>query len=330
MKILVVSSCSERQCNDYAPAAELYTGHNHTPLMEGLREVRKCDQSGKTTVDLFILSTKHGLICERDVIAPYNVEPEHAIWNQNPGCVYQKLRGIIENNQYDLVFFLLGQDVKALQLREKSFWYSGTTDLIFLLAPTNRRNYLPSDLPPNIHVVEAGIELANEIEEADTYNLRGFLFKKLCEAACREGLQVFEEARQNPQIIRDIAQGGHTLYDLKYHIVWITKYRYQVLRGDIALRARDLIREICQSREVSVIRGSLAPGHVHILVSSPPSLSVSDLVQYVKSRSSHKLQREFPSLRKRYEGQPLWARGYFCATVGAVDEERIKAYTEVM
>ena len=126
----------------------------------------------------------------------------------------------------------------------------------------------------------------------------------------------------------DYRKGGHTRYDLKYHLVWITKYRYPVLRGDIALRARDLIREICQSREVLIIRGSLAPDHVHILVSSPPSLSVSKLVQYVKGRSSHKLQREFPSLRKRYWGQHLWARGYFCATVGAVDEESIKLYIE--
>ena len=126
----------------------------------------------------------------------------------------------------------------------------------------------------------------------------------------------------------DYRKGGHTRYDLKYHLVWITKYRYSVLRGDIALRARDLIREICQSREVLILRGSLAPDHVHILVSSPPSLSVSKLVQYVKGRSSHKLQREFPSLRKRYWGQHLWARGYFCATVGAVDEESIKLYIE--
>ena len=126
----------------------------------------------------------------------------------------------------------------------------------------------------------------------------------------------------------DYRKGGHTRYDLKYHLVWITKYRYPVLRGDIALRARDLIREICQSREVLILRGSLAPDHVHILVSSPPSLSVSKLVQYVKGRSSHKLQREFPSLRKRYWGQHLWARGYFCATVGAVDEESIKLYIE--
>ena len=123
-------------------------------------------------------------------------------------------------------------------------------------------------------------------------------------------------------------KGGHTLYDIKYHLVWITKYRYPVLRGDIALRARDLIREICQSREVLIIRGALAPDHVHILVSSPPSLSVSKLVPYVKGRSSHKLQREFPRLRKRYWGQHLWARGSFCATVGSVAEESIKLSIE--
>ena len=211
MKILVISACSKAQGNDRAPAAELYTGRNHTPLMEGLREVRKYDQSGKTTIDLFIVSTKHGLISEHCVIDRYNVENEDAIWNQNPDCVYQKLRGIIENNQYDLVFFLLGRDVKALQLREKTFWYSSITDLIFLLAPTNRKNYLPSDLPSNIHVVKAGSKLASELEGANNYNLRGLLFKKLCEAACREGLSlVFKKVKRNPQMIRDIALGDRT------------------------------------------------------------------------------------------------------------------------
>ncbi|MYD62563.1 MAG: hypothetical protein F4W91_16110 [Gemmatimonadetes bacterium] len=206
MKILVISSCSKAQGNDHAPAAELYTGPNHTPLMEGLRKVRKRDQPGETTIDLFIVSTKHGLISERDVIAPYNVELEDAIWNYTPDCVSQKLLGIIKNNKYDLVFFLLGPDVKALQLREKrSFWYSGTTDLIFLLAPSHKK-WVPLNLLPNI--LEAGIELADEIEEADTYNLRGLLFKKLCETACREGLQVFKEVRRNPQMIRDIALGN--------------------------------------------------------------------------------------------------------------------------
>jgi putative transposase len=83
-------------------------------------------------------------------------------------------------------------------------------------------------------------------------------------------------------------RGSHTLHDIKYHRVWITKYRYQVLRGAVAERARDVIREICMAREVQVIRGSLSPGHVHMLVSCPPKL-----VQAIKGRSSRKLQQEF-------------------------------------
>ena len=126
----------------------------------------------------------------------------------------------------------------------------------------------------------------------------------------------------------DYRTGGHTLYDIKYHLVWITKYRYPVIRGDIAERTRNLIREICAAREVSIVRGSVAPDHLHLLVACPPSLSPSKLVQYLKGRSSRKLQEEFPQLRKRYWGQHLWARGYFCATVGAVDEDTIKRYIE--
>ena len=65
-----------------------------------------------------------------------------------------------------------------------------------------------------------------------------------------------------------------------------------------------------------------------MLVSCEPDLSPAKLVQYLKGRSSRKLQDEFPELRKRYWGQHLWARGYFCASVGAVDEDTIKKYIE--
>jgi putative transposase len=123
-------------------------------------------------------------------------------------------------------------------------------------------------------------------------------------------------------------KSAHAIYDIKYHLIWITKYRYKVLRGRIAERARDLIRQICNSREVVIIRGAVSPDHIHLLVSAPPGLSPSKLVQYVKGRSSRRLQDEFEELRKRYWGQHLWARGYFCATVGAVDEETIKKYIE--
>jgi putative transposase len=110
--------------------------------------------------------------------------------------------------------------------------------------------------------------------------------------------------------------------------VWITKYRYKILCGDIAERARDLIRQICQAREVTIIRGVVSPDHIHVLVSAPPQLAASKLVQYIKGRSSRRLQEEFPALRKRYWGQHLWARGYFCASVGTVDEKTIMEYIE--
>ena len=121
---------------------------------------------------------------------------------------------------------------------------------------------------------------------------------------------------------------AHATFDLKYHVIWITKYRYKILRGRIAERARDLIRQVCQARDVVIIRGAVSPDHIHMLLSAPPHLAPAKLVQYIKGRSSRKLPEEFPEWRKRYWGQHLWARGYFCATVGAVDEEMIKAYIE--
>jgi hypothetical protein len=70
--------------------------------------------------------------------------------------------------------------------------------------------------------------------------------------------------------------------------------------------------------------GAVSPDHIHMLLSAPAHLAPAKLVQYIEGRSSRKLQEEFPELRKRYWGQHLWARGYFCATVGAVDEQTIR------
>ena len=114
--------------------------------------------------------------------------------------------------------------------------------------------------------------------------------------------------------------------DLKYHVIWVTKYRYKILQGDIAERARDLLRQICVAREVTIIRGAVSPDHIHMLVAAPPQLSPSKLVQFMKGRSSRLLQQEFPALRKRYWGQHLWARGYFCCSSGNVTDEVIAEY----
>jgi len=121
---------------------------------------------------------------------------------------------------------------------------------------------------------------------------------------------------------------AHAVFDIKYHLVWITKYRYKILRGRVAERARDLLRQICQSREVVIVRGAVSPDHLHMLVSCPPNMAPAKWVQYLKGRSSRRLQDEFGELRQRDWGQHLWARGYLCASVGAVDEDPIKKYIE--
>lgn len=127
---------------------------------------------------------------------------------------------------------------------------------------------------------------------------------------------------------REYKSGGHAVYDIQYHVCWCTKYRYKVLRGEIAERCRDLLRQMAMAREITVIRGSLAPDHIHMLVAAPPSLAPAKILQYLKGRSSRALQIEFAELRRRYWGQHLWARGYFCATVGTVTDEVIKKYIE--
>ncbi len=124
----------------------------------------------------------------------------------------------------------------------------------------------------------------------------------------------------------EYSKGSHSVYDIKYHIIWVTKYRYKILKKPIGIRLRELIRQGCEARKIKIIEGSVGKDHVHILLSCPPTMAPSKIVQYLKGRSSRMIQDEFPELKKKYWGQHLWARGYFCATVGSVNEETIKKY----
>lgn len=126
----------------------------------------------------------------------------------------------------------------------------------------------------------------------------------------------------------DYRRGSHTVYQIEYHFVWVTKYRYHVLRGDIAERCRELIRQSCLSRDMRIVRGHVSKDHVHLLVSCPPRLAPAKIMQFLKGRSSRLLQQEFPHLNRRYWGRHMWARGYFCSTVGQVSEQQIRDYIE--
>jgi putative transposase len=122
--------------------------------------------------------------------------------------------------------------------------------------------------------------------------------------------------------------GSHTVSRLTAHLVWITKYRYEVLKGDVQLRCRELIMQICDAEDVRILKGVVSKDHVHMLIEYPPKTSLSDLVKRLKGRTSRILQQEFPQLRKQYWGRHFWAIGYGAWSTGNITEEVIKKYLE--
>jgi putative transposase len=126
--------------------------------------------------------------------------------------------------------------------------------------------------------------------------------------------------------IMDYRHGEHAKYKIQYHFVWITKYRYQLLTGDIALRVRELVRQTCEAFEIQILRGVVSKDHIHLLVSAPPTMAPSEIMRRIKGRSSALLFEEFPHIKKRYWGRHFWARGYLCVTSGELTEEMIKEY----
>lgn len=105
-------------------------------------------------------------------------------------------------------------------------------------------------------------------------------------------------------------KSSHCTYDIKYHLVWITKYRKPVITGN----------------EAEILAGHVGSDHIHLLVSVPPHLSASKLVQYLKGNTPRKLQMEYKGSNKQFWGRHIWARGYFVASSGNVTDDVIKEY----
>jgi len=115
---------------------------------------------------------------------------------------------------------------------------------------------------------------------------------------------------------------------LKVHLIWITKYRYEVLTKEVGERARDVIRQICDQKDRKIMSGVVSKDHVHLYISYPPKHSVSDMVKWFTGRSSRKIQDEFPQLGKVYWGKHFWAIGYAAFSSGHITDEMIKEYLE--
>jgi putative transposase len=123
-------------------------------------------------------------------------------------------------------------------------------------------------------------------------------------------------------------KSAHTTSRLTAHIVWSTKYRYHVLEGEIKVRCRDLIVQICDAEDVRILKGVVSKDHVHMHIEYPPRLALADLVKRFKGRSSRMLQLEFPHLKKRYWGRHFWAIGYGAWSTGNITDEMVQAYLE--
>ena len=121
---------------------------------------------------------------------------------------------------------------------------------------------------------------------------------------------------------------SHSVYDIKFHFVWITKYRKPMLTGNIGIRLRELIREICKTMDIEIIKGHVSKDHVHLLASVPPYHSVSQVMKRIKGKTSRRLLNESRILAKQCWGRHLWARGYFVASSGNVTDEVIAQYID--
>ena len=121
---------------------------------------------------------------------------------------------------------------------------------------------------------------------------------------------------------------SHTIWHCQYHIVWVPKYRYRVLRGPIGVAVDESIQAICGYAGAEVVEMNVQEDHVHLIVMVPPKVSISDLMGRVKGQTSIKIFKQFRHLRKKpYWGNHFWSKGYCVDTVG-LDAEMIRRYVK--
>jgi putative transposase len=120
--------------------------------------------------------------------------------------------------------------------------------------------------------------------------------------------------------------GSHSVHQLQGHLVWSTKYRYQVLTGEVQRRCRDLLRQTCNALDVQILKGVVSKDHIHLHVSYPPALAVSELMRRLKGGRAKLLLQEFPELKRRYWGGHFRGIGEGAWSVGNITNELLEAY----
>lgn len=118
---------------------------------------------------------------------------------------------------------------------------------------------------------------------------------------------------------------AHTKWNCKYHIVFAPKYRRQEIYGKIRVEIGKILRLLCQRKDIEIIEAECCKDHIHMLVRIPPKYSVSQIVGYLKGKSSLMIFDKFANLKYKYGNRHFWCRGYYVDTVGK-NTKKIKEY----
>ena len=117
---------------------------------------------------------------------------------------------------------------------------------------------------------------------------------------------------------------SHVLWDCKYHVVFVPKYRQKRLYGKFRRKVGDIFKDLCRQKGIELLEGHLMSDHVHMCLRVPPKFSIAFVVGFIKGKSAVLLHRKILSTR-RVSGLHFWARGYCVSTVG-LDEKAIRQY----
>ena len=120
---------------------------------------------------------------------------------------------------------------------------------------------------------------------------------------------------------------SHTVWECKYHIVWVPKKRRKIVYGKLRKELGIILRRLCEYKGVEVVEGTLCAEHIHMCLSIPPKYSVSTILGYLKGKSAMILFEKCSRLKKNFKGHSFWARGYYVSTVG-LDEGKIRKYIQ--
>jgi putative transposase len=125
--------------------------------------------------------------------------------------------------------------------------------------------------------------------------------------------------------MNDVLSLSHAVWDCKYHIIWIPKYRRKVLYGELRKHLGEMFRGLVRQKESRVLEGHLMADHVHMFISIPPKYAVAQVVGFIKGKSAIHIARTYGGRKKNFVGEHFWARGYYVSTAGK-DEQAVRDY----